>query len=74
MLILSHNLPLFLLFADYEKAYDHVNRDKLWEMTYNKFPKYLPNTSKCIYRNTTVKDGISEPSIILYIYTYILTF
>jgi hypothetical protein len=28
----EHNLPLFLLFTDYEKAYINVNRDKLWEM------------------------------------------
>ena len=28
----EHNLPLFLLFIDYEKAYDNVNRDRLWEM------------------------------------------
>ena len=25
----EHNLPLFLLFIDYEKAYDNVNRGKL---------------------------------------------
>jgi len=25
----EHNLPLFILFVDYEKAYDNVNRDKL---------------------------------------------
>jgi hypothetical protein len=27
----EHNLPLFLLFTDYEKPYN-VNRDKMWEM------------------------------------------
>ena len=63
--IKEHNLPLFLLFIDYEKAYDNVNRDKLWEMMANKIPNYLLNTVKCIYRNTTVRikfnDGISEP-------------
>jgi len=60
----EHNLPLFLLFIDYEKAYDNVNRDKLWEMMDNKIPNYLLNTIKCIYRNTKVRikfnDGISE--------------
>ena len=59
------NLPLFLLFIDYEKAYDNVNRDKLWEMMKNKIPNYLLSTIKCIYRNTKVKikfnDNISEP-------------
>ena len=50
---------------DYEKAYDNVNRDKLWEMMDNKIPDYLLNTIKCIYRNTKIRikfnDGISEP-------------
>jgi len=61
----EHNLPLFLLFIDYEKAYDNVNRDKLWEMMDNKIPNYLLNTIKCIYRNTKIRikfnAGISEP-------------
>jgi hypothetical protein len=61
----EHNLPLFLLFIDYEKAYDNVNRDKLWEMMDNKIPNYLLNTIKCIYRNTKIRikfnGGISEP-------------
>ena len=59
------NLPLFLLFTDYKKAYDNVNRDKLWEMMDNKIPNYLLNTIKYIYRNTKIRikfnDGISEP-------------
>ena len=61
----EHNLPLFLLFVDYEKAYDNVNRYKLWEMMDNKIPNYLLNKIKCIYRNTKIRikfnDGISEP-------------
>ena len=48
-------LLLFLLFIDYEKAYDNVNKDKLWEMMDNKIPNYLLNTIKCIYRNTKVR-------------------
>ena len=44
----EHNLPLFLLFIDYEKSYDNVSRNKLWEMMNNKFPNYLLNTIKCI--------------------------
>jgi hypothetical protein len=28
----EHNLPLFLLLIDYEKAYDKVNRHILWKM------------------------------------------
>ena len=54
-----------MLFIDYEKAYDNLNRDKLWEVMNNKIPNYLLNTIKCIYRNTKViikfNDGISEP-------------
>jgi hypothetical protein len=50
---------------DYEKAYDNMNRDKLWEMMDNKIPKFLLNTIKCIYRSMKVRiefdDGISEP-------------
>ena len=61
----EHNLPLFLLFIDYEKAYDNVNIDKLWEMMDNKIPMYLQNTIKCIYRIMKVRikfnNGISEP-------------
>jgi len=57
--------PLFLLFIDYKKAYNNVNRDKLWEMMDNKIPNYLLNTIKCIYRCTKIRikfnDGISEP-------------
>jgi len=51
----ERNLQLFLLFIDYEKAYDNVNRDKLWEMMDNKIPNYLLNTIKCIYRNTKIR-------------------
>ena len=61
----EHNLPLFLLFIDYEKAYDDVNRDKAWEVMDNKIPNGLLNAIKCIYRNTKLRikfnDGISEP-------------
>jgi hypothetical protein len=61
----EHNIPLFLLFIDYEKAYDNVDRDKLWEMKGNKIPNYLLNTIQCIYRSTKIiikfKDGIPEP-------------
>jgi len=43
----EHNLPLFLSFIDYEKAYDNINRAKVWEMMDNKIPNYLLNTIKC---------------------------
>ena len=54
----EHNLPLFLLFIDYEKAYDNVNRDKPWEMMDNTIPNYLVNIIKCIYRNTKIRIKI----------------
>ena len=58
-------LTTIFLFIDYEKAYNNVNRDKLWEMMDKKIPNYLLNTIKCIYRNMKIKikfnDGISEP-------------
>jgi len=57
----EHNLQLFL---DKEKAYDNVNRDKMWGMMDNKIPNYLLNIVKCIYRNTVVtikfNDAVSE--------------
>ena len=37
----EHNLPLFLLFIDYKKAYDNVSRGKLWEIMYNKIPNFV---------------------------------
>jgi len=62
----EHNLPQFILFIDYEKAYHNVNRDKLWKIMDNKIPMYLLNTIKCIYRNakTRIKFDciISEPT------------
>jgi hypothetical protein len=51
----EHKSPLFLLFIDYEKAYDNVNRDKLWAKMDNKIPNYLLNIIKCIYGNTKVR-------------------
>jgi hypothetical protein len=51
--------------VDYEKAYDNVNRDKLWKMMENKVPNYLLNTIKNIYKNTKVRikfnEDLSEP-------------
>ena len=49
------NLPLFLLFLDYEKAYDRVDRQKFWEILkdYN-VPQNLINPIKSIYDNTQI--------------------
>jgi hypothetical protein len=56
----EHNLLLFLLFIDYKKASDDVDRDKLWEMMENKIPNYSLNTIKCIYRNTKLRIKFND--------------
>lgn len=60
------NLLSFLLFVDYEKAYDNVTRDILWKMAENKIPNLLLEKIKWIYkiREFSAKftdDTISEP-------------
>jgi hypothetical protein len=62
----EHNSPLFLLFIDYEKARDKVNRDMLWQVMEEKIPNSQLKTTKCIYTNTKASvrfnDGtVSEP-------------
>jgi hypothetical protein len=62
----EHNLPLFLLFTHYEKAYGNVNRDMLWQVMEEKIPNSLLRTTKCIYKNMKVSikfndDTISDP-------------
>jgi len=56
---------LYFLFIDFEKAYENVNRYKLWEMVDNKLSKHLLNKIKCIYKNTKVRfkfnDDVSDP-------------
>jgi hypothetical protein len=61
----EHNLPLLILFIDYEKIHDNVNRDILWKIMENKIPNSLLKRIKFIYRNTKVSikfsgDPISE--------------
>jgi hypothetical protein len=56
----EHNLPLFLLFIDYEKAYDNVNRDKLWKAMEEKIPNSLLKTIKCIYKNMKVSIKFND--------------
>jgi hypothetical protein len=46
-------LPTFLLFIDYEKAFDRVDRNKLWAILHNKgYPQHLINTIKVLYNNS----------------------
>jgi len=65
----KHNLPLILLFIDYEKAYDNVSRGKLWEIMDNEIPNYLLNTIKCIYRNTKFRIKLNDGIFSELIYT-----
>jgi hypothetical protein len=38
----EYNIPIFLGFADYEKAFDRVNHNKLWSVMIKKgFLQYL---------------------------------
>ena len=46
----------YLLFINYEKAYDNVNRDKLWEMMDNKIPNYLQRLKLANFSLSTYKN------------------
>jgi hypothetical protein len=49
----EYNLPTYLIFLDYNKAYDRVDRTKLWEiLKIYKIPKNLINAIKSLYINT----------------------
>jgi hypothetical protein len=54
----EHNLPLFLLFIDHEKAHNNMNRDTLWKIMDDEVPHSLLKTTECIYRNTNVSKQI----------------
>ena len=65
----EHNLPLFLLFIDYEKAYDNVNRDKPWEMMENKIPNYLLTVRYIIMKFKITKSKGKIPVAIIFLVT-----
>jgi hypothetical protein len=46
----EHNLLLFLLFIDYKKSYNNLNRDMLWQVLEEKIPNSLLKTIKCSYK------------------------
>jgi hypothetical protein len=51
----EYNLPLSLLFLDYETAYDRVDRCKLWNILIEYLiPLNLVNAIKSLYDNTTI--------------------
>jgi hypothetical protein len=62
----EYNQPLYLVFIDYEKAYDNINRHKLWEILENyNIHKHLIEATKSIYNNTKLRmklrNNISRP-------------
>jgi hypothetical protein len=61
------NLPTFIIFVDYEKAYDSSNRGKLWQILRDEdIPTQLLKAIQSLYQNSKISvkynDGqISEP-------------
>jgi hypothetical protein len=54
----EYNLPTYLLFIDYEKAFDRVGRNKLWAILHNKgYPQHIINTSK-YYTGSSLNDAL----------------
>ena len=55
------NLPTYILFLDYEKAYDNVNRNKFWEILQKKdIPLKLYEAIQSLYRRTGTKTRIKD--------------
>lgn len=49
------NLETHIAFIDFEKAFDSVVRNKLWDIMYkNGYPKHLVETVKSLYKNTRI--------------------
>jgi hypothetical protein len=49
----EQNLPTYLLFIDYEKAYDSSSQDIIWSTLKNyNAPAQFMETIKSIYKNT----------------------
>jgi hypothetical protein len=61
------NLPTYILFIDYEKAYGNVNRGKLWQILHDEnIPFQLQKAIQSVYKNSKVyikyHDGqLSDP-------------
>jgi hypothetical protein len=61
------NLTTFILFVDYEKAYNNLNRKKLWQILKEEdIPTQLLKAIQSLYQNSKIRikynDGpISEP-------------
>jgi hypothetical protein len=63
------NLPTFILVIDYEKAYDNLNREKLWQILKEEdMQSQLIRAMQSLYRNSNIcikylNGQISEPII-----------
>lgn len=63
----EYNIPTYIAFIDYNKAFDTVNRQKLWEVLRSKgIPDHLIRVIQGLYSNTKIriklKNGISKES------------
>jgi len=69
-IILKHrefNIPTYIAFVDFKKAFDSVDRDKLWTIMLSKgIPTYLITIIQKMYMENTIRanagNGISEDS------------
>lgn len=62
------NLPTYILFIDYEKAFDSVIRNKLWNIMENKgYPKHIIKVIQSLYRKTYISiengQGITNKTV-----------
>lgn len=55
----EHNLPTFLAFIDYEKAFDKVNRNKLWNIMIKSYPQHLVRAIQSLYHENQIMIEIN---------------
>lgn len=57
----EHNLPTYIIFIDYEKAFDNVCRNKLWIIMKQKgIPQHLISAIKSLYVENKIRIGITS--------------
>lgn len=55
------NLPTYFAFIDYEKAFDRVDRELLWDILFNRgVPPHLIKTIQSLYRNNVIQIKIQD--------------
>jgi hypothetical protein len=51
----GYNIPIFLGFVGYEKAFDRVKRNKLWSIIIKRgFPQHLVRAAQSLYHETQI--------------------